>query len=125
MVSCAIELRLGIASHALALRTSPTCRLSLGDVHPAKPKRSYKRGAYASSAIQNRTDNSAINAMTVRESGLTSLAFNCDSQQIKNVVIIKYEEITRIPRRLHPDVVGTLPIIAHVSAESIPPMTPT
>jgi hypothetical protein len=122
MVSCAIELRLGFASHALALRTSPACRRSLGDVHPAKPKRSYKRGAYASSAIQNRTDNSAINAMTVRESGLTSLAFNCDSQQIKNVVIIKYEEITRIPRRLHPDVVGTC---AHVSAESVPPMTPT
>jgi transposase InsO family protein len=72
-------------SLALLRRTSP-----LGNVDLSKPKSFYKRRTYASSAIQNRTEFAAINVIALRERGLTSLAFNCGLQQMKDVIIIKH-----------------------------------
>jgi hypothetical protein len=63
---------------------------SLGDIHFAKPKSFHDSGTYASSAIQSRIEIGAINAMALRKGGLTSRAFDCGSQQINNVIIVKY-----------------------------------
>src|SRR6516225_293484 len=63
---------------------------SLEDVHLAKPKSSCKRGAYAPSAVQKRAEIGTINAMALCKRGLTSLAFNCRSHQISNVIVIKH-----------------------------------
>src|SRR5215472_5771189 len=68
---------------------------SLEDVHLAKPKSSCKRGAYAPSAVQKRAEIGTINAIALCERGLTSLAFNCRSHQISNVIVIKHQEIIR------------------------------
>ena len=40
---------------------------------------------------QNPVQVSAISAGVPSKGGLTTLAFNCDSQQINNVIIVKYE----------------------------------
>src|SRR5215470_8155412 len=85
----------------------PVGRRSLDDPHPAKPKSFCKRGTYASSAVQKRTEIGMSNATAVRERSLTSFAFNCRSHQIRNVIIIKYQEIIRFPRRIGSDVTGT------------------
>jgi hypothetical protein len=37
---------------------------------------------------------SASEAMTPRKGHLTPLAFNCSSQQLNNLIIIKYERVT-------------------------------
>jgi hypothetical protein len=37
---------------------------------------------------------SAFDAMTPRKGHLTPLAFNCSSQQLNNLIIIKYERVT-------------------------------
>src|SRR6516165_8723118 len=66
----------------------PVGRRSLDDPHPAKPKSFCKRGTYASSAIQKRTEIGTSNAIALPERSLTSFAFNCPSHQIRNVIII-------------------------------------
>jgi len=68
-------------------------RRSLDEVHLAKPKSLYKRPTYPPPAIQNRTDNCAINAIVICKSDLASLAFNCDSQQTNNVFFVKNKSI--------------------------------
>ena len=73
-------------------RISPSCRSyrrSLGDVHYAKPESVCDRMAHRSFAAQNHVQITAIDAMVLRKGGLTSLALNCGSQQIENVIIIE------------------------------------
>jgi hypothetical protein len=98
----------------------PVGRRSPDDPNPAKPEGSCKGGAYPSSAVQKRTEIGTINPTALRERGLTSLAFNCRPHQIGNVIIIKQQEITRFPRRLQSDVIGTSHISGHVSTERAP-----
>jgi len=40
-------------------------------------------------AAQNHVQITAIDAMVLRKGGLTSLALNCGSQQIENIIIIE------------------------------------
>jgi hypothetical protein len=130
MVSCAIDLRKRHFSHAgstqvadcfARLSAASSARrpaaFSVGDIHLAKPKSFHKRATYGSFAIQNHIDHSAINAATVRKSGLTSLAFNCTFQQMNNVIIIK-NAIMPFPRRLHSDAGRTL-LMTHVFTERV------
>jgi len=69
----------------------PECCRSLGDVHYAKPESVCDRMAHRSFAAQNHVQVTAIEAMVLRKGGLTSLALNCGSQQIENVIIIKHQ----------------------------------
>jgi hypothetical protein len=109
-------------------------RLLLDDIYPAKPKSFCKRGSYALFAIQNRIELGAINVITLREGGLTSLAFDCRLEQINDVVIIKHRQIARFARRAQSDAVGTSLITGHLSIERdsrcpqrgrLPSMSPT
>ena len=52
----------------LASCCSSLCRLFLDDVHPAKSKSFYNKGADAPSAVQNRIEFGAINIIGLRES---------------------------------------------------------
>src|SRR5262249_36904394 len=75
-------------------RISRSCRSwcrSFCDVHHAKPESVCDRMAHWSFAAQNHVQLTAIEAMVLREGGLTSLALNCGSQQIENVIIIKHQ----------------------------------
>jgi hypothetical protein len=97
-------------------------RLFLDDIHPAKPKGFCKRGTNAPSAVQNRIEFGAINAMTLREGGLTPLAFNCGLQQIDDVIIIKHSQIARFARWAQSnDAVGTSLITGHVRTKRVSP----
>jgi hypothetical protein len=55
----------------------------------AKPKSLYKRAAYASFAIQNRTDICAVNGVALRKGDLASLTINCSSQQLHDLIFVK------------------------------------
>jgi hypothetical protein len=55
-----------------------------------KPQSFHDSGAYTSSALQSRIEISAINAMALCKSRLTSLAFDRGFQQSNNVIIVKY-----------------------------------
>ena len=73
------------------------------------------------SAVQKRAEIGTINAIALCKRGLTSLAFNCRSHQISNVIVIKHHEINRFPRRLQSDGIGTPHITAHVPIERVSP----
>jgi hypothetical protein len=63
--------------------------LSLGDVDYAKSESVGDRVAHSPFSAQNHIQVTAIDTMVPRKGGLTSLALNCGSQQIENVIIIK------------------------------------
>ena len=75
-------------------KVKPRCLL-IDNPNPAKPESFCNRGTYASPAIQKRTEIGTIDTMALRERSLTSLAFNCRSHRISNVIIIKHQEIVR------------------------------
>jgi hypothetical protein len=87
----------------------------LGDVYLTKPKSLCNGATYGSFAIQNHIEFRTIKAIALRKGDLTSLAFNCGSQQMNNVIIIKHAEIVPFRRRIQSDVVGTLPMSGHVN----------
>jgi hypothetical protein len=68
-------------------------RRSLNHVNLAKAERLYKRTIYPPPAIQDRTDICAINAIMIRKSDLASLAVNCGSQQMNDLVFVKHKSV--------------------------------
>src|SRR5262249_3424809 len=56
---------------------------------PCEARERLRPHGHRSFAAQNHVQVSAIEAMVLRKSGLTSLALNCGPQQIENVIIIK------------------------------------
>lgn len=61
------------------------------DVYSPKPKSLYYGvGMTHLPAVQNLTDVSAMDPMTIRKCSLTSLTFKCHFEQNKRVVVIKY-----------------------------------
>jgi hypothetical protein len=64
---------------------------SVDDVHFPKPETLCNRATRRFFAVQNSVQVSAINAGVLSKGALTTLAFNCDSQQINNVILVKYK----------------------------------
>jgi hypothetical protein len=62
-----------------------------GNVHFVKSKSLCNCVANRSFAPQNHVQVSPINAEVLRKCDLTSLAFNCDSQQVNEVIVVKYK----------------------------------
>jgi hypothetical protein len=83
--------------HAAWLLARQDCRSvarrSLNHVNLAKAERLYKRTIYPPLAIQDRTDICAINAIMIRKSDLASLAVNCGSQQMNDLVFVKHKSV--------------------------------
>src|SRR5262252_6664885 len=70
---------------------TPKLAVSLDDVHFPKPETLCNRATRRFFAVQNSVHVSVINAGAPFKGVLTTLAFNCDSQQINNVIIVKYK----------------------------------
>ena len=65
----------------------------LGDVHFVKPKSLCNCVANRFFAAQNHIQVSPINVVVLRKCDLTSLAFNCGSQQMNEVIIAKHKSV--------------------------------
>jgi hypothetical protein len=65
-----------------------------GSVNFLKTESLHHIGTYGSLTRQDLVEMSASEAMTPRKGHLTPLAFNCSSQQLNNLIIIKYERVT-------------------------------
>jgi hypothetical protein len=65
-----------------------------GSVNFLKPKSLDYIGAYGSLTRQNLVQMSTFEAVTPRKGHLTPFAFNCGSEQLNNLIIIKYERVT-------------------------------
>ena len=65
-----------------------------GSVNFLKPESLHDAGTYRSLTRQSLVHLRAFEAMTPRIGHLTPLAFNCGSQQLNNLIIIKYECVT-------------------------------
>jgi hypothetical protein len=61
------------------------------DVHSPKPETLCNRATRRFFAVQNSVQVSVINAGVPSKSVLPALALNCDSEQINNVIIVKYK----------------------------------
>jgi hypothetical protein len=72
---------------------TPKLAVSLDDVHFPKPETLCNRATRRFFAVQNSAQVSAINAGVPRKGALTTLALNCDSQQINNVIVVKYTDL--------------------------------
>src|SRR6516164_2255143 len=70
---------------------TPKLAVSLDDVHFPKPETLCNRATRRFFAVQNSVQVRAINAGVPSKSVLPALAFNCDSQQINNIIIVKYK----------------------------------
>jgi hypothetical protein len=65
----------------------------LGDVYFVKPKGLCNCVANRFFAAQNHVQVSPINVVVLRKCDLTSLAFNCGSQQMNEVIIAKHKSV--------------------------------
>src|SRR6516165_8342138 len=74
---------------ASGILATPKLAVSLDDVHFPKPETFCNRATRRFFAVQNSAQVSAINAVVPCKGALTTLAFNCDSQQINNVIVVK------------------------------------
>jgi hypothetical protein len=83
-------------SHCVIERASVARSTSsqFGSVNFLKPESLHHIGTYGSLTRQDLVEMSAFEAMTPRKGHLTPLAFNCGSQQLNNLIIIKYERVT-------------------------------
>ena len=72
---------------------TPKLAVSLDDVHFPKPETLCNRATRRFFAVQNSAQVSALNAGVPRKGALTTLALNCDSQQINNVIVVKYTDL--------------------------------
>jgi hypothetical protein len=84
----------GIKSQFLptsGILATPKLAVRSPDVHFPKPETLCNRATRRFFAVQNSVQVSVINAGAPSKGVLTTLAFNCDSQQINNVIIVKYK----------------------------------
>jgi len=87
----AIDIVFPAAFVVRAIRNLP-CAALFGDVYSAKPERLYYGVGvtHGVPAVQNLTDVSAMDAVTVCKCSMTPITFKCRFQQNKCVVVVKY-----------------------------------
>jgi hypothetical protein len=80
-----------LSERASVARHTPS---QFGGVNFLEAESLHYIGTYGSLTLQNLVQLGAFETVTPRKRQLTPLAFNCGSQQLNNLAIIKYARVT-------------------------------